>query len=274
MEKETTMSSSLETLLGSAPSGRSRPLLLDHAAYGTAVIRQGQPVPWTDLAALTGYFGQVEGLLEPDATWVDVAGLYDAHLAGNAELTTAMAGRTRTGYALRTLLADEAGIDLVQRTASSLNLASRRPLVLAVPSPAQWLARTHRFAGYPLEMVDEDDADRASMYLAEWLGRLGSLPVALLLLDARPADEAARIDTKEALSGYTAITNVCDHFAWSVAVRRDDGIDGIDADPRIGLVAESFWLGGADLPDGAVMLASIPASASPERVLDQLALLR
>lgn len=268
------MPSSLEALLGDAPSGRSRPLLLDHDRYGTAVIRQGQPVPWTDLAALTGYVGQVEGLLDPDATWVDVAGIYDAYLAGNAELATAMAGRTRTGYALRTLLADETGIDLVERTASTLNRASRRPLVLAVPSPAQWLARTHRLAGSPLEVVDEDDADRASMYLAEWLGRLGSLPVALLLLDARTGGEETRVDTKEPLAGYTAITNVCDHFAWSVALRGDEGVDGADADPRIGVVPESFWLGGADLPDGAVLLATIPDSAAPERVLDQLALLR
>jgi hypothetical protein len=268
------MPSSLEALLGATPSGRSRPLLLDHDRYGTAVIRQGQPVPWTDLAALTGYVGQVEGLLDPDATWVDVAGLYDAHLSGNADLAAAMAGRARTGYALRTLLADEAGIDLVQRTASTLNQVSRRPLVLAVPSPAQWLVRTHRLAGSPLEVLDEDDADRASMYLAEWLGRLGSLPVALLLLDAQTDDDETRVDTKEPLAAYTAITNVCDHFAWSVAARHDYGVDGTDPDPRIGVVPESFWLGGADLPDGAVLLASIPATASPERVLDQLALLR
>jgi hypothetical protein len=146
--------------------------------------------------------------------------------------------------------------------------------VLAVPSPARWLAQAHRVAGSPLEVVDEDDADKASMYVAEWLGRLGSLPVGLLLLDACGGGDETLIETKEDLEGYTAITNVADHFGWSVAVRRDEAVEVRHEEPRIGLVPESFWLGGADLPDGAALIATIPAAASPERVLDQLALLR
>ncbi len=268
------MTTSLETLRTAAPSGRARPLLLDHGDYGTAVLRQGRPVPWSDLAALTGYFGQVNGLLDPDTTWVDVAALYDAHLSAHPDLVTAMGARSRTGYALRTLLADEEGIELVLRTAGTLTEASRRRAVLAVPSPARWLALAHEAAGDPLEPVDDDAADRASVYLAEWLGRLGSLPVALVLLDARRGEEGTPVETKETADGYSAISNLAGHFGWSVAVRRTEGIEVTDGDLRIGLVPESFWLGGADLPDGGVLLASIPASASPERVLDQLALLR
>ncbi len=268
------MATSLDTLHEAAPSGRARPLLLDHGDYGTAVIRQGRPVPWTDLAALTGYFGQVNGLLGPDTTWVDVAAVYDAHLAAHPELVTAMGSRTRTGFAMRTLLADEEGIDLVLRTAGTLTEASRRRAVLAVPSPARWLARAHQLAGNPLEAVDEDDADRASVYLAEWLGRLGSVPVDLVLLDARGGEDETPVETKEPVDGYSAISNLARHFGWSVAVRRDEGVEASEGDVRIGLVPESFWLDGADLPDGAVLVATIPPSASPERVLDQLALLR
>ena len=267
------MSSSLETLIGASPSGRARPLLLDHSEYGTAVIRQGRPIPWTDLAELTGYFGQLNGLLAPDTTWVDVDALYSAHLGGRDALVAAMGSRTRTGYALRTLLADDEGLDLVLRTAATLSEASRRPVVLSVPSPARWLAQTHRVAGTPLEVVDEDGADKASMYLAEWLGRLGSLAVGLLLLDAR-GDGETPVKVEEDLDGYTSITNVADHFGWSLAMRGDEAVAVGKAQPSIGLVTDSFWLEGADLPEAAALIAAIPAAASPERVLEQLTLLR
>lgn len=268
------MASSLETLIGASPSGRSRPLLLDHSGYGTAVIRQGRPIPWTDLAELTGYFGQLNGLLGPDTTWVDVDALYSAHLAAREDLVGAMGSRTRTGYAMRTLLADDEGIDLVLRTATTLSEASRRPVVLAVPSPARWLAQAHQVAGTPLDEVDEDGADKASMYLAEWLGRLGSLSVGLLLLDARYDDEKTPVATEEDLEGYTSITNVADHFGWSVAMRHDQAVVVGKGAPSIGLVPESFWLEGAELPDGDALIATIPAAAMPERVLDQVTLLK
>ncbi len=267
------MPSSLETLCGAPPSGRGRPLLLEHSGYGTAVLRQGRPIPWTDLAELTGYFGQLNGLLDPDAIWLDVAALYSAHLGAREDLVQAMGSRARTGYAMRTLLADDEGIDLVLRTASTLGAAARRPVVLAVPSPARWLARAHEDARTPLEAVDEDGADKASMYLAEWLGRLGSLTVALLLLETG-GDQATPVTTGEDLEGYASITNVADHFGWSVAMRRQEALAVREGEPQIGLVPESFWLEGAQVPDGAALVATIPAAASPERVLEQVTLLR
>ncbi len=267
------MPSSLEKLVSTSPSGRSRPLLLDHSAYGMAVIRQGRPVPWTDLAELTGYFGQIHSLLDPDATWVDVAALYAAHLDASEGLRAEMAARTRTGYAMRTLLADEEGIDLVLRTASTLTESSRRPVVLAVPSPARWLGQAHVAAGTPLGTVDEDGADRASMYLAEWLGRLGGLTVALVLLDRRGVEETP-VKAEEDLAGYTAINNVADHFGWSVAMRGPDKVDTRRAEPAVGLVPESFWLEGTQPPGGSALIGTIPDTASPERVLEQMALLR
>lgn len=267
------MPSSLEKLVATSPSGRRRPLLLDHSAYGTAVVRQGRPIPWTDLAELTGYFGQVHGLLDPDATWVEVTALCAAHLEARADLRTEMGSRTRTGFALRTLLADDGVVELVLRTATTLAEATRRPVVLAVPSPARWLARAHQEAGTPLDIVDEDGADKASMYLAEWLGRLGSLTVALLLLDAR-GDEGTAVKTEETLAGYTSIANVAAHFGWSLAMRHQDEVVVGDEEPTVGLVPESLWLEGAETPGGDALIATIPATASPERVLDRAALLR
>lgn len=265
------MTSSLESLITTAPSGRPRPVLLDHDDYATAVIRQGAPIPWTDLASLTGHIGRVHALLDPDATWIDIGALYDAHLAANSELATAMGARSRTGFPLRTLLADEDGVARVVRTGGTLADTTRRPLVLAPPSPARWLARAHVAAGRKLDSVDDVAADTASMYLAEWLGRLGTLPVALVLLDARAAPGDGPVETPESLSAYSAITNVAEHFGWTVAIRHDQRIEVSGGAPDVGLVPEAFWLGGAPLPGGAVLLATIPASAPPEQVLDRLA---
>ncbi|MDQ6523751.1 hypothetical protein RB608_09085 [Nocardioides sp. LHD-245] len=263
--------SSLLSLVSAVPSGRPRPVLLDHRDYATAVIRQGAPVPWTDLAALTGHVQQVHALLDPDATWLDGGALYAAHLAAHPGLVEQMGARSRTGYPLRVLLADEDGAERMVRTARTLAEACRRPLVVSVPSPAVWLGRAHALTGHRLESVGEIAADTASMYLAEWLGRLGGLPVALVVLDARTSPGDPVIEVPERLEALSALTNVAAHFDWSVAVRHDAGleIEGV----AVGVVPDGFWAGGADLPDGDALLATIPASATPERVLDQLAVL-
>lgn len=263
--------SSLQTLVGDVPSGRPRPVLLDHRDYATAVIRQGTPVPWADLASLTGHVQQVHALLDPDTTWVDVGALYAAHLADHPGLAAAMGSRSRTGFPLRTLLADEGGVARVLRTARTLADACRRPLVLSVPSPAVWLGRAHALTGARLEAVDETAADTASMYLAEWLGKLGELPVALVVLDARVAAGDAPVEAAERLGAMSAVVNVAAHFEWTVAVRHDREVEVEGA--AIGVVPDAFWLGGAELPPGEALLATIPAGAAPERVLDQLAVL-
>lgn len=268
------MSSSLSSLIAAVPSGRPRPLLLDHREYATAVIRQGEPIPWADLASLTGHVQQVHSLLEPDVTWIDVGALYAAHLSNDPGLLEAMGARTRTGYPLRTLLSDASGIERVVRTAVTLADATRRPLVLAVPSPAAWLVLAHALTGLPIDTVDDIAADTASMYIAEWLGKLGELPVALVVLDVRVSAIGTAAIEAEQLASYSAITNVAAHFGWTVALRRQEGVEGEGDVGGIGLVPEDFWLDGAKLPDGAALLATIPAAAEPERVLDQLAGLR
>lgn len=266
--------SSLRSLATAVPSGRRRPVLLDHGDYATAVIRQGAPVPWADLASLTSFVGQVHALLEPDTAWVDVSALYAAHLAENPDLVEAMGARSRTGFPLRTMLADPDGVERTVRTASTLAEACRRSVVLSVPSPAVWLSRAHALTGNRLPSVDEVAADTASMYVAEWLGKLGALPVALVVLDARTTREDSPVEATEHPAALSAIVNVAAHFEWTVAVRHQGRIEVADATDDIGIVPEEFWSVGADLPDGAALLATIPPTAAPERVLDQLSRLR
>ncbi|WNG83419.1 hypothetical protein C6A86_007090 [Mycobacterium sp. ITM-2016-00316] len=258
---------SAKSLAVATPSGRGRALLIDDADYSTAVIRQGSPIPWTDTTLATAHFDRVRALLDPDALWVDIRRLFVAHTDARTDLVTAMGARTRVGYPLRTLLTDADVLAASQEMLETVAKTARRQLLLHIPSPASWLSTAHEIAGNPLAEVDADRADSASMYIAEWLGQLGSLPVALILLDARNTPLA------ETLADYTAVTNVSSHFDWTPAMWNDDGIDTADGHPSIGLIGAEFWTGAADatVPDADVLVTSIPASASPERVLDQLA---
>lgn len=265
------MSSSLQSLIAARPTGRQRPLLLDPDAYATAVIRQGAAIPWIDLPALAGHVGQVAGLLDPDAGWVDIGALYGAHLAEHTELVAAMGARPRAGVALRTLLGDPSGVRLVLETLQAIAAATRRPLVLDLPSPVRWLLAAHEAAGTPLDEVDEDRADAASVYVAEWLGHLGDLPVGLVLLDARARGDEVAPSVPETLAAYTALTNVCGHFGWSIGLRTHSGIALGDDEPRLAVLDEAFWTGVAEVPEADALVATIPATAVPEQVLDRLA---
>ncbi|WP_020661490.1 hypothetical protein [Amycolatopsis benzoatilytica] len=258
----------LDNLVAAPPSGRQRALLLDSDDYATAVVRQGSPIPWGELAAFTGFVGQVNALLSPDATWIDGGAFYADRLAANPDLGQAMGARSRTGYALRTLLGDPDGIEQLVRAGETVGSATRRPLVLACPSPGRWLALAQHLAAKPVAEVDPDAADTASMYIAQWLGKLGALPVALVVFDARGGAGGAAI-APESLAAYTSITNVADHLGWTVALWTTDGVE-TRGETVFGVVPSEYWTDGGALPDGDVLLATIPRDATPERVLEQL----
>lgn len=257
---------SVKSLIAATPTGRSRPLLIDDADYSTAVIRQGAPIPWTDTTLAAGHFGQVRSLLDPDTLWVDVARLHTAHTDARPDLVQAMGARSRTGYPLRTLLSDEPLLTATLEVLETAAKTARRQLTLHLPTPASWLAAAHSTAGSPLDAVDADRADSASMYMAEWLGRLGSLPTALVLLDGRASP------LPENLASYTALANVAAHFDWTLAIWDADGIHTATGDPAIGVLGPQFWTGSGDaaIPDADILVTTIPPTASPEFVLDQL----
>ncbi|WAJ45156.1 hypothetical protein OK015_01100 [Mycobacterium sp. Aquia_216] len=258
---------SAKSLVALPPSGRTRPLLINDVDYSTAVIRQGAPIPWTDTTLAAGHFAQVRGLLDPDAMWVDVRRFQGAHIEVRPGLVQAMGSRVRTGYPLRALLADDAVLAASREVLGTLAGTSRRQLVLHVPSPVCWLSWAHQVADNALDAVAADDADRAAMYIAEWLGQLGSLPVALVLLDSRGGPTGS----PEKLESYASIANVAGHFDWSLALWTDSAVESSPGDPPIGLLSDEFWTAGADIPAGEILLTTIPVSASPEQVLEQLA---
>jgi hypothetical protein len=245
-------------------------VIVDHQRYAQAVILRGQRVPWDDPVAYSGFFGQAQGLLKPDVTLLDLGALYDFLLASDGGLKEAMSARSRTGYALKTLLADGVTTEKALEFANVLSQTSRPPLVLQIPSPMLWLTRTHQLVAGRVEDLDVDNAENAAMYVADWLRHLSALPVSLLLLDARPGD-GARLPSVE-LTAYTPVSNVTNHYRWALGQRSDRGVTVAQASLTGVVVPPSYWLSAeADPPVGDFLIADIPADAVPETVLAQLA---
>jgi hypothetical protein len=265
------MAIDLASIISAPPSGRRTAVIVDHQRYAQAIILRGQPIPWGDTAAYSGFFGQAQGLLKPDATLLDLGALYDFFLASDDGLKAAMSARSRTGYALKILLADAAAAKKTLEFANVLSQTSRAPLVLQIPSPMHWLALAHQAAGTgSLAGLDVDHAENASMYVADWLRNLSALPVSLLLLDARPGD-GTDLPTVD-LAAYTPVSNITDHYRWTLGQRRDDGVTVAEASTTGVAVPLSYWHStDADPPVGDFLIADIPADAVPETVLAQLA---
>jgi hypothetical protein len=256
----------------SAPqSGRGAALIIDHHEYAREIILRGNPLPWNDVTQYNNFFGQAQALLRPDTALVDLGAVYTHLLAHDDQLLTAMSGRTRIGFALRTLLQDETTAAAALELVSVVARTATAPLVLQVPSPMRWLAQTHELCvGGAHAEISPEHAENLSVYFADWLRRFSSLPVVLLMLDGRRADFSGL--ALDDLAAYTPILNVAEHYRWSVAERGDYAVSVAGTDLKGVVVPREYWL--ADdvaVPAGEFLLAEISREAEPETVLARLA---
>src|SRR2546430_1556995 len=128
------------TSLDAPPSGRTRPVWFDAAAYGRARLLGGGDVPWPSPAELSSFFAKIGGMFHSDALLVDLADLLAQRTAADQQLRAAMAARSRPGYALRTLLADVQARGTAAEAVRVLAATSGAvPLVLSVPPPGRGL---------------------------------------------------------------------------------------------------------------------------------------
>ena len=263
------MSTPFTAVVQSPPSGRSTALALDAADYAQRVILRGAAVPWQDVTQYVNFLGQVEGLLRPDVRLVDLGAFYADALTRRPELPEAMAARSRTGYALKILLADEELASAAHELLAVATQTSRLPLAVQVPSPLTWLARTHVATGGAAADLDTDHGENASMYYADWLRRFSMLPVSLLLLDGR-ADDLDGIPVED-LAAYTPLHNAAEHYRWPLGLRTADGVTLHGQDLKGVVVPSAYWTEkGVPVPEGDFGLAEIPAGAEPETVLARL----
>ena len=279
--------------LDAPPSGRARPVWFDAVAYGRARLLGGGDVPWQAPAELTSFFGKTQAMFGSDAILADVADVFAQRAAADQDLRTAMAARSRPGYALRTLLGDErARADAADAVGALAATKGAVPLVLTVPAPGRWLAaaaaQAHPGAGPP----EAGQAETAAMYSADFLRTFGDIGVDGLLLDEGPVS-AGQLTDPEA---YRPVLNVAEHYGWPVLIRAEAAaawphgpVPGVvlwigaaapapartaaasGAPGRWGVVAGPDFWGDADpSADADLVLAQIPAQADPEAVMKRV----
>lgn len=258
----------LANIIAEPHSGRKHAVILDHLDYSQAVILQSRPIPWEDPMAYANFIGQAQGLLKPDAALLHLDRFYVHRCATNQALADSMSLRSRTGFALRTLLADEQTLKDAVGIATTFSQTQRDAMVLHVPSPMAWLAATHVFAGTEgAAELDADDAENASMYVADWLRNFSALPVAGILLDDRAPAGSTGTPTVD-LGIYTPIINVAENYRWTLGIRTQSSISFRDPHTEGQVLESSFWSSHSPLSPGAdFYFSQLPAVAVPEEVI-------
>lgn len=233
-------------------------LLLDAGEYAQRVLLQGAEVPW-EPTAHARLLAQVGALLRPDLALIDLAGFVENRRDARPELGERMAGARNATAALRALLADEELAGEAVELVRVVTAMSPVPVAVQLPSPAAWLARVA--AGTRTPEFDADDAENASIYLADWVRRLSGLSVDTLLLDGRAAP------WEEALDAYGPVVKVAEHYRWTIALR---GRETLSVGGGDGVVLDADFWNGADVEpprDAALVISRIEPDAEPETVL-------
>ncbi|MFZ1741544.1 MAG: hypothetical protein WAT93_01755 [Pontixanthobacter sp.] len=267
----------------------SVPFWIDHHAYAGRLLANGQ-VPWTDIAAYLSWQRSAAALLRPDIITLPVAAFCSAWAAVHPDLPVRMAAKSRLMFALKTLLEDNALRQHLLGLASGLRATfSDKPVILALPSPRNWVGMAYRMAHGAIAVCDVglDEADSAAVYIADFLGGFGDIGLdGLLLVEAAEAEPASVEDLV-----YQPVFNVAAHYRWDVGLHlpvaeswqgRVSGPNFVIASlmldaPCQGLgLGDEFWVDGVipDAPASGFYHLDIKPESDPEQVLDRLARLR
>ena len=265
------------------------PLWLDATAYTARLLEGGEP-PWLEVANFLAWQRKAQGLVRSDVVALPVEPVVAALLAREPQLATAMAAKPRALFPLKTLLAEAQLREQLGEMLAGLRACfTGTPLALVIPSPRSWIVRSHAQALGPGKLLEVggDDIDSASMYVADFLRSFSEAGLDVLLLEE---DEGAEPASLEAIEWYRPVLNVAMHYRWATGLRLPRGelgavaVAGLDyciapqaLDLPTGIVTPpAFWTGAAApaCAPGGFRHAQIPADASPEEVLERLALLR
>lgn len=252
---------------------------LETSGYARRLLLGREGDPWAaGAAAYLSFFSQARGLLPADVAVVDVGDLYRSWIGRAPGLAAEMAAKRRATGPLRRMLEEEGPRRLLDEVAEAVgaHLQGQVPLVLALPSPAAWLAEAQRFAGREAEPEDADAVEDAAMYMADFVRCVAGRPIGGLLLREDGAPGPAE--------RYTPLLNAARHYRWAVvgqgvapegAALFDATIGGHEAAQGRDVGAALF--AGEALPGlGAdqFLFAQIPVDHAPEDVLDALTRLR
>lgn len=265
-------------LITASPTPR---LWLDDTAYTSRVLAGGR-APWLDPAQVVAWRSKAQALLQPDVMDLELSPLVSAWIAGQPSLRGSMAAKRRMTAPLRTLLSDELLRQHVTEILTGLRASSSSPLAMRIPSPPDWIVLAYQAAFGERPEPGEDEAESASLYVADFLRAFGGAGVDVLLVE----DLLARMSADPAQASWNqSIINIARHYRWDIGVRAAYKIDvdraGLDffvapKGVRAVELSRSYWETGEfpSIAPGHFWFGSIPAHARPEQVLERLVALR
>lgn len=240
-----------------AVTARATLLHLDWVDYAAALLGRGE-IDWADPAAVAGLFTKAQALLPSDLVIVPV-GRIAAALPG---LMAKLAGKPMGAQPLRTLLAEARLRDAINETLVRI-AAGGAVLALGLPSPAGLAVAAASMAGLARPTVDEDLADDAAVYVADFLRAFAAAPIGAIVIDG--------VDPSH-LPLLAPVSRVAAHYGWDVGLRpaAAGGDFGLDETP----LPAGFWAGAAapELPRLASI--TIPVDLVPEAVAAGIVRLR
>ena len=195
-------------------------LHLDWTDYAEALLG---PADWADAASIAALFGKAQALLPSELIVLPVASVAAAHVAARAGLHSAVAAKADGAAPLKALLADARLRTMLNETLARLD-GERRGAVLALglPAPAALAQAAAGMAGATIPAADEDLADDAAVYIADFLRAFAGAPVAAL-----------RLGSDAVLAAFDApLVRVAAHYGWQVLYDADVATTVIPADTR------------------------------------------
>jgi hypothetical protein len=260
-------------------------LWIDGADYCARLF--AMPPPWLDVTAGVAWQRKAQDLLRADVLELDAVRIVTAACAVRADLRTAMAAKSRAGYALKTLLADAPLRGLLTEWTTALRSAlPSLPLCLRLPSPHAAVGWAWQLAhgSAPDEAPDEDLVDSASLFLADFLRAFASAGLDALLLD----EGEGPMPDSALLALYQSVLNVAGGYRWAVGIACPPGATAAELPPGLGFavadaalalptvvrVPDAFWNGGEAGSAASLRAVRVPQQAQPEQVLQQLKQLR
>jgi hypothetical protein len=279
----------MRDFLNLSSASAKRPLWIDSTGYTARLLEGGNP-PWLEVAQFLAWQRKAQGLVCSDVIALQAEPLIKALIGKHPQLLSAMAGKPRVLFPLKTLLAEALVRAHLNEAMNGLRSCfPSTPVALVIPSPRRWVALTHAQAVGANAgcQAGADEFESASVYVADFLRAFGGSGIDALLLEEAADTEPSSSDEIE---WYRPVLNVASHYRWTVGLRLTaanadafavDGVDFFIAShalaARCGISTPPlFWTGGSAplCSPGQFRHVEVPVDANPEFVLDRLASLR
>lgn len=281
------MATNLKQHLSTIAAERT-PVWIDATSYGQKLLNNNKEVAWEDIGACVSYHRQLQGLINSDVIAVQVGDFYQSWLKQHPALKSAMKEKRRLGYALRTLLADPKAKQLLNEFVKALcDCYPDVPVTLVLPSPKQWMKQAYCYAR-DCDTVDVswEDAESASMYMADFLRNFSDCDISAILLSDQPGEG---VENDAHLQAYQPVINTAEHYRWEIVLsgaqnsftpKDDSGISFSlckNYSSTTGVFQSAAEWKNSELPlfsGEGFLFVEIPENAVPEEVLDELVNLR